>query len=69
MSNETSIAPLRERPAWAQLTTHHEEIERTHLRELFDADPERGQTLTAEGVGLFFSTTPRTASPPRRSTC
>ena len=54
MSNETNIAPLRERPAWAQLTSHHETIEQTHLRELFDADPQRGSSLTAEGAGLFL---------------
>ena len=54
MSTETSIPPLRERPAWAQLTRHHEQIAGTHLRELFDADPSRGERLTAAGAGLFL---------------
>jgi glucose-6-phosphate isomerase len=54
MSTETSIPPLRERSAWAKLEAHHPEIERTHLRELFDADPGRGERFTAEGAGLFL---------------
>ena len=54
MSTETSIPPLRDRPAWAQLTEHHEEISGTHLRTLFHADPGRGERLTAEGAGLFL---------------
>ena len=54
MSTETTVAPLRDRPAWAKLTAHRAEIEKTHLRDLFDADPQRGETLTAEGAGLFL---------------
>ncbi len=54
MSTETSTPPLRDRPAWAKLTAHHEEIASTRLRELFDADPGRGERLTAEGAGLFL---------------
>jgi glucose-6-phosphate isomerase len=54
MSTETSIPPLRERSAWAKLEAHHSEIEPTHLRELFDADPRRGERFTAEGAGLFL---------------
>ena len=54
MSTETTIPPLRERPAWAKLASHHEAIESVHLRELFDLDPERGTTFTAEGAGLFL---------------
>jgi glucose-6-phosphate isomerase len=44
--------PLTERPAWAELLVHHQEIGSTHMRELFDADPRRGEQLTAEGGGL-----------------
>ena len=29
-------------------------IRDTHLRELFAADPERGERMTAEGVGLYL---------------
>jgi glucose-6-phosphate isomerase len=50
----TSIPELRELPAWGSLTAHYEEIRSAHLRELFDADPGRGERLTAEGAGLFL---------------
>ena len=54
MSTETSIPPLRDRPAWGQLTEHYEEISSSHMRTLFDADPGRAERLTAEGAGLFL---------------
>jgi glucose-6-phosphate isomerase len=47
-------APLTERPAWQALTEHHREIAGTHLRELFAADPQRGERLTAQGAGLYL---------------
>ena len=46
--------PLRDRPAWAALAAHHEAIKGTHLRELFAADPARGERMTAEGAGLYL---------------
>jgi glucose-6-phosphate isomerase len=47
-------APLRERPAWAQLARHRDEIGGMHLRDLFAQDPKRGERLTAEGAGLYL---------------
>ncbi|MDH4351923.1 MAG: glucose-6-phosphate isomerase, partial [Gemmatimonadota bacterium] len=49
-----SAAPLRQRPAWAALETHHRELQGRHLRELFAEDPGRGERLTAEAVGVFL---------------
>jgi glucose-6-phosphate isomerase len=46
--------PLRERPAWAALDKHHQEIEATHLRQLFASDPGRGERMTATGAGLYL---------------
>ncbi len=46
--------PLRDRPAWKALERHHEQISRQHLRELFAADPDRGERLTADAVGLYL---------------
>ncbi len=46
--------PLSQRPAWTVLTGHVEQVRGTYLRELFDADPERGTRLTAEAVGIFL---------------
>jgi glucose-6-phosphate isomerase len=42
------------RPEWQALRTHAESIRATHLRELFAADPRRGERLTAEAAGLFL---------------
>ncbi len=46
--------PLRTYPAWSALAAHHEMIAGTHLRELFAADPTRGEKMTAEGAGLYL---------------
>src|ERR1700730_8347590 len=43
---------LSERPQWRALTEHREQIERLHLRELFAAEPSRGERLAAEAAGL-----------------
>jgi glucose-6-phosphate isomerase len=46
--------PLRERPSWKALEQHYAEIGGTHLRDLFAADPGRGERLTAEAAGLYL---------------
>jgi len=46
--------PLPERPAWKALLAHHAEVRGVHLRELFAADPRRGERLAFEAVGLYF---------------
>ncbi|MBS1880328.1 MAG: glucose-6-phosphate isomerase [Actinobacteria bacterium] len=45
---------MRETAAWAQLQSHHEQLRGATLRELFAADPERGERLVADGAGLFL---------------
>ncbi|HET8956645.1 MAG TPA: glucose-6-phosphate isomerase [Solirubrobacterales bacterium] len=45
---------LRQAPAWAELQSHFEQIRGTHLRDLFAADPQRGERLRAEGAGLYL---------------
>jgi glucose-6-phosphate isomerase len=45
---------LRQAPAWGQLQAHFEKIRDAHLRDLFSADPERGERLVAEGAGLYL---------------
>jgi glucose-6-phosphate isomerase len=46
--------PLRERPAWKALEQHYSEIGGRHLRDLFAAEPGRGERLTAEAAGLYL---------------
>ena len=47
-------APLTERRAWKALAAHYEKVRKLHLRQLFAADPRRGERLTAEAVGLYL---------------
>jgi glucose-6-phosphate isomerase len=54
MDSTTPASSLRRCPAWAQLEVHCEEIRGKHLRDLFAADPERGERLRAEGAGLYL---------------
>jgi glucose-6-phosphate isomerase len=46
--------PLRERKAWQALERHYTDISGQHLRDLFAADPQRGERLTAEAAGIYL---------------
>lgn len=46
--------PLRDRAAWKALESHRAELAGRDLRELFAADPDRGERLTAEAAGLYL---------------
>jgi glucose-6-phosphate isomerase len=46
--------PLRERKAWQALERHYAQISGQHLRDMFAADPERGERLTAEAAGIYL---------------
>ena len=46
--------PLRERPAWAALERHADEVRGLHLRDLFASDPTRGERLTSEGADIYL---------------
>jgi len=50
----SGLTPLPERKAWQELKRHQAEIAGQHLRELFAADPGRGERLTAEAAGLYL---------------
>ena len=45
---------LRSTTAWQALAAHHETIKDVTLRELFASEATRGESLTAEGAGLFL---------------
>ncbi len=51
---EHRIAPLRERPAWAELERDFAHTRSRHMRDKFADDPERGTQMTAEGAGLYL---------------
>src|SRR4051794_40992844 len=48
------MSALRETRAWQDLQAHFEKLRDAHLRDLFAADPERGERLRAEGAGLYL---------------
>jgi glucose-6-phosphate isomerase len=41
-------------PEWAALEAHHRKMADVHLRDLFSADPARGERLTLEAVDLYL---------------
>ena len=45
---------LTQRPAWKALAAHSKQFKKTDLRNLFAADPKRGERFTAEAVGLYL---------------
>src|SRR5262249_35901840 len=45
---------LKRLPAWKALAAHSKELSKLHLRELFADESNRGEQLTAEGVGVFL---------------
>jgi glucose-6-phosphate isomerase len=47
-------ARIDQTPEWEALQRHFEELEDTHLRELFAADPTRGETMTCEAGDLYL---------------
>jgi len=49
-----NIVPLRSRPAWKALEEHSAKVRNLHLRQLFAADPERGERFSLEVLGLYF---------------
>jgi glucose-6-phosphate isomerase len=45
---------LVELPSWKALASHHRQVCEVHLRELFAADPRRGERLTVEAEGIYL---------------
>jgi len=60
------VPPITQTPEWHALEAHFEELRDQHLRDLFAADPERGQRLTIEVAGSVPER--RTGSVPERQT-
>jgi glucose-6-phosphate isomerase len=46
------VEPLTKRKAWKALEVHYKAARNLHLRDLFAADPQRGERMTAEAVGI-----------------
>jgi glucose-6-phosphate isomerase len=54
MNMTTGIQSLTARPAWKALEAHHQQLRKSHLRNLFSDDPKRGERMTAEAVGIYL---------------
>src|ERR1700712_1762255 len=52
--NSPASIPLRQRAAWAGLTDQQGELATTTIKELFAADPARGERLGAEGRRIYL---------------
>ncbi|MET9509398.1 glucose-6-phosphate isomerase [Streptomyces flavidovirens] len=52
--NTESRTRLNQMPEWAALAKHREQLGRTHLRELFAADAERGTAYTLKAGDLYL---------------
>ncbi len=50
----TKSIQITETPEWRALAEHHASVRDTHLRELFAADPTRGETMTCEAGDLYL---------------
>src|SRR5437879_5429823 len=46
--------PLAKRKAWLDLQNHYQEVRPQHLKKLFAEDPQRGERMTAEAVGIYL---------------
>jgi glucose-6-phosphate isomerase len=54
VTDASTVTPLTERDSWKALERHFEEIGDSHLRDIFAADPDRGERLVADGAGLHL---------------
>jgi glucose-6-phosphate isomerase len=54
METATERTPLTESAAWKALEQHHAEVGTKQIKELFAADPTRGERYTAEAAGIFL---------------
>lgn len=52
--NAQGMKPLTEMNAWKALEQHFQKAREVHLRELFSSDPNRGERMAAEAVGIYL---------------
>lgn len=54
MSVSPTLTPLTKRSEWKALEEHYQKMHSVHLRTLFGDDPQRGERLAQEAVGLYL---------------
>ena len=50
----SDITPLKEMKEWKALEAHYKAVAGKHLRDLFAADPKRGEKLVIDAAGVYF---------------
>ena len=50
----SAVKPLTQRKAWIALMAHAKKIQSTHLRQLFEDDPRRGEHFVVDALGMYF---------------
>jgi glucose-6-phosphate isomerase len=53
-SEKPPAVPPAEHPAWKALKDHYAKIRKVHLRKLFSQDPDRGNRLKVEALGIYL---------------
>jgi glucose-6-phosphate isomerase len=53
-SDSVAAPQLTRLPAWRALSEHFDSIKDVHLRQLFADDPQRGERMAVEAVGLYL---------------
>ena len=48
------LAPLTQRPAWQALEAHYQKMRDVHLRTLFADNPNRGEQMALDAVGIYL---------------
>src|ERR1700733_643517 len=46
--------PRTRQRAWSALASHYKTVSKLHLRQLFADDPQRGERMAVEAVGLYL---------------
>jgi glucose-6-phosphate isomerase len=54
MSLTANILQLTKLAAWQALEAHYSKVRELHLRKLFAEDPNRGERMTADAVGIYL---------------
>jgi glucose-6-phosphate isomerase len=54
VANGQGVGSLTQSNAWKALQSHYEQVRGLQLRDIFAADPKRGERLTVEALGLLF---------------
>ena len=54
MTASKDTPSLTDLPAWRDLEAHYRKLKNMHLRQLFAADPSRGERFAVEGAGLYL---------------